>query len=82
MTQSQEVRAISERISRVEMARALIDAQKYDEALRILENLKGAYSDPKMREKVQFMIEDTLRKKPKSLISKISGRFMRPQIKP
>lgn len=80
--QEHEVRVISERIARTEMARALIDAGKYDKALVLLQKIKDSYSDPDKKKMVQHLIHQALEKQAASrgIIEKITGRFKRPSL--
>lgn len=52
-----EVRAISDRIARLEMARGLLEAGKKDKALAILLRLRDAYQDESRRRLVEHMIK-------------------------
>jgi len=52
-----EVRAISDRIARLEMARGLLEAGKKDKALAILLRLRDAYQDEAKRRLVEHMIK-------------------------
>ena len=82
MNQNQEVQAITERISKTEMARALIEAGKFDKALEMLNKIKDSYVEPEKKRSVQFLIEETTKKKNASqgIIEKITGRFRRPTL--
>jgi len=52
-----EVRAISDRIARLEMARGLIEAGKKDKALALLLRLRDAYQDAAKKKLVEHMIK-------------------------
>ena len=82
MNQEQEIQVISERIAKTEMARALIEAGKFDKALEMLNKIKDSYSEPDRKRTVQHMIEETIKKKNASqgIIEKITGRFRRPKL--
>jgi thioredoxin-like negative regulator of GroEL len=82
MNQDQEIRAITDRISKTEMARALIEAGKFDKALELLSKIKDSYSEPEKKRTVQHMIEETIKKRNASrgIIEKITGRFRRPKL--
>ncbi len=55
--EQKEVRAISDRIARLEMARGLIEGGKKDKALAILLRLRDAYQDEAKRKLVEHMIK-------------------------
>ena len=82
MNQEQEIQVISERIAKTEMARALIEAGKFDKALEMLNKIKDSYSEPDRKRTVQHMIEETIKKRNASqgIIEKITGRFRRPKL--
>jgi hypothetical protein len=82
MNQEQEIRAITDRISKTDMARALIEAGKFDKALEMLFKIKDSYQEPEKKNSVQYMIEETLKKRNASqgIIEKITGRFRRPTL--
>jgi hypothetical protein len=82
MNQEQEIRAITDRISKTDMARALIEAGKFDKALEMLYKIKDSYQEPEKKNSVQYMIEETLKKRNASqgIIEKITGRFRRPTL--
>jgi predicted negative regulator of RcsB-dependent stress response len=82
MNQEQEIQVISERIAKTEMARALIEAGKFDKALEMLYKIKDSYQEPERKRTVQHMIDETLKKKSASqgIIEKITGRFRRPKL--
>jgi len=52
-----EVRAISDRIARLEMARGLLEAGKKDKALALLLKLRDAYQDEAKQRLVEHMIK-------------------------
>ena len=82
MNQEQEIRAITDRISKIDMARALIEAGKFDKALEMVYKIKDSYQEPEKKNSVQYMIEETLKKRNASrgIIEKITGRFRRPTL--
>jgi len=82
MNQDQEIRAITDRISKTEMARVLIDGGKFDKALEMLNNIKDSYQESEKKRLVQHLINETIKKKNVSqgIIEKITGRFRRPKL--
>ena len=81
MNQAQEIQVLSERIAKTEMARALIDAGKFDKAFEMLNKIKDSYQEPEKRRTVQYLIDETLKKKnSQGIIEKITGRFRRPKL--
>lgn len=82
MNQEQEIQAITDRISKTEMARALIETGKFDKALEMLNKIKDSYQEPDRKRTVQHLIDETLKKKNASqgIIEKITGRFRRPKV--
>lgn len=63
MNDTQEIRVISERIAKTEMARALIEAGKFDKALEMLSKIKDSYQEESKKKTVQYLIDETLKKK-------------------
>lgn len=80
-SERREIQAISDRISRTEIVRAMLEAGNYDQALTLLEKLKQAYSDPLKKQLVQHLINDATKKRNASngLLRKITSRFKRPR---
>lgn len=82
MNQDQEIRAITDRISKTEMARELIDAGKFDKALEILNKIKDSYQEPEKKRTAQYLIDETLKKQKaaQGIIGTITRRFRRPKL--
>lgn len=56
-----EVQHLSARIQRTEMARALIEAGKYDQALALLQRIRDSYdpqTEPDKRRYVEWMLNE------------------------
>jgi len=84
MDQNQEIQVITDRISKTEMARALVEAGKFDKALVMLNKVKDSYPEAEKKRLVQHMIDETLKKRDasQSVMQKITGRFRRPTLDP
>ena len=54
--QEEECRALTDRIQKLEMARALADAGQVERALELLRKLRFAYAEPDKRKMVDWLI--------------------------
>jgi hypothetical protein len=57
-----ECRVLTDRIQKLEMARALADSGQHDKALDLLRRLRAAYPEPDKRKMIDWLISDLERR--------------------